>query len=682
MPGEKPQNGPETIEKLPLDRLVQEYTQTYRRILARENNTSGDELRRRLDQFREQQNLPELNDEQRQNEAFLKSMMVLADAELEPVRQKLVAVMFDQLEKASPEQRDDILLNLTGHLKDSEIADVFLLDELIRRRFERVTNHIVDFLKNPEKTSPEVIRRGVEIVQEDGDRNITTPQETAFGLYTFSTLVQKTHPDILRQLAVAENKNIDAFARLTFASYQEFLQAKGLDPQLFCPGFAWYRRLCDRSQIMARLNTIDVHNYPVVTAFNGDMEAQAREWERQAREYLKIPGQEGLALQLENRAKGLRELGKSMRESVESINIADSINPQDIQVMPALERAVENPTQTLSEIAESPSKLIEGFFKLVHQPIEGAATLGEKFGDLIPEPQQFRNMDAGSMLTAGGKLALVLAAAVNMAGIGVTTWNNGAKFLRNLILERDPKAAIGVIPGYIKSLWEALPSTGATTGAALFFASREGNLHDLDHWLGEKYDDVKTWVKRAAGHEYFANTAHHLRDAVQWTISKAGPLLEQGKEGFDEYIWKNGADLYQSLRDGASENWEALGLWAEGVGVNLEKYKEHFQTMSAMQEELNAYFRQQGVDITSRTITVSTEKFNQFLLKYIENNRDARNPVIKDIDWSSLKEMQFISERNLGLLPQGAPAFRPSPALAKRFIEQGVWWRNRLASDS
>lgn len=680
MAGETPNSGPEIVEKSSMTRLLEEYTQAYQRILQREASTPAEDLRRRLNEFRQQQNLPELNDAQRESEDFLRKMLAATDPSLEPIRQRMVAVIFEKIENAAPEKRDRIFQEVFDALKENEAVDLFLVDELIKRRLESVTNHMVGFLKNPDQTSPESIQNGLRSIETSAEQEQTTPQEMAFGMYAFSLFVEKKQPDLIRQLALPENKNIQTFARLTFPSYQEYLQSKGLDVTMFCPNLEWYQKLCERTQVEDQIASIDVQNYPVVDAFNGHMEAQAQAWERQAEEFLKVPGQERMAIEFENRAEAIRDLGKRIRDSVETISIAPSIQPEDIEVTPAFERLVDAPLETLSGVVERPTKIVEGFFDLLHQPIEGASWAMDKVGNWIQAPQ-FRDMTADSLLLSSGKLALLLAAAVNMAGVGVSTWNSGAKLLRSIIVDHDPKAALAVIPEYLKNIWNVLPSTGVTTATALFFATRDGDLHDLDQWIGERYDEGKALVKRAAGSEYFTGITNVSRDVIQWTQIHAEPYLGKMKEGFDEFIWENATEFYQDVKTGTGERWEAIKLWAEEVGVNLDKYRDHFQTMALFQDELNTSFQSQNIDINSRTITVSTEKFNEFLLKYIEGNQDVQVPEIKEVSISDIKEMQFISDRSFESLPTNTPPFKPSLALARKFIEQGLWWKNRLTAN-
>jgi hypothetical protein len=336
---------------------------------------------------------------------------------------------------------------------------------------------------------------------------------------------------------------------------------------------------------------------------------------------------------------------------------------QDIQV----------PDLKISE--EADKHWVRGILALPHQILEGLNDAGDWLGNTVGKPQNFRDITAAGMLVGAGKLTLAIAAILNLAGLGVSQWNTASNIFRYL-KSGDGGKAIEEIPNFFKNIVTVLPSSIATSGAAIYLATRDGDLTDIDPYLSRGWQNIRNGVNYAASNEYFATAVGGVRSAVASVQETAGPLLEQGKEGFNSFMNEHGYPAFASLKSGVKEEWNALGLWAKGIGVELDDYQKHFETISDFQGEINQYFSGLGhPDVTPPSVTVSVEKFNEFITQYMKGNENKATPEIREINMKGLVEMGFITQAEADLIPKTAEAFKPSSTLAGKFIEQGLWWR-------
>ncbi|MGE3278593.1 MAG: hypothetical protein AB7J40_02205 [Candidatus Altimarinota bacterium] len=607
----------ETREQTPLQRSLQQYRETYQRLYEKERTKTGDSLRSALDDFRTKNNLPALNSVQQQDDALLRQLTVFTNAELTPIREQIVAELMKKISDR-PGEADEVLSDLFSTLQEAQSPDLLLIDELLRKTLETAVKNRIDGIK---AKTPTEIRDGFNAIDDPTPENLRkigaapTAQEVAFDLYLLQLWSLRQHPQALQEIIKPENKTLDAFVRITFPSYQSFMREQGLGSDLYGPNEAWYAKLARKAGVEQQLRTLQVPNYPAVTAFNGRMLEQAAELDMAAK---KLPDGSPDRLALENQAKGLRDLQRRLEQATPLIPGASQL------------------------------KIEGGAFGWISNQMDKVATY-------IPTPGTIRDMQVSDIWPAAAKLMLGATALLNLAGPIMAEVNVTGNFLRKLIIERKPSEAIKMLPDFINPIRNNLMAVAVTTPAALYFATR--GLRDVDAtlqagWskLSETFGEIGAWMK---------------------TTSE--PYLNRGPEGFKAYVSDHAEAFYADLRGGDGKRWEAAKSWPGMTPEKIEAYRKHFQTMVDLEREMKTSFTSLDVN---RAVQPSLPEFNRFLGRFIQGNEDPKNPQRKDIPVGEFTLMAYLTREQASALPTNQPSFKPSEALARAFIEQGKWLKN------
>lgn len=613
MPGESLQNRTETREQTPLQRWVEHYQQTYNRLLEEERVKSGDQLRSALDQFRQANHLPELNDVQKQNEALLRQLMVFSRDELKPVRAQIVEEIMKKITD-NPNEADAVLGNLFSTMQEAPVPDIFLLDELLKRSYETAIKNRIDGIK---AKTPAEVQDGFNAVenptQENLDKigNAPTPQELAFDLYLLNLWSLRKHPEVLQEIIKPENKNLEAFARLTLSTYQAFLREQGLPLDTYGPNVEWYTKLARKAGVEQQLRSLQIPNYPVITAFNGRMQEQAAILEEQAQRF---PEGSPERIALMNQARGLRDLRQEIQQNTPLVPGASQLNIQG------------------------------GFFGWVSDKMNDAASY-------LGTPKGIREMNVSDIGGAAVKAWLGAIALLNLAGPVVGIYNVAGKMVGQMAQYKFPDA-IRTIPEFLNPIKNNIMGIG-TAAVATYFVAR--GTRDMG-FISEGWERATS----------------SLGEIGRQMKEKAAPYLNRGPEGFKAYLSDNFQEYYADLRTGDGKRWDAVKEWPGMTPEKVQEIRDHFQAMVNVQREMDLYYT--SLDV-SRTVSISIPAFNQFLARYIQGNEDLRAPQLKDIQTSELKDMGYLTQEQITLLPN-KPPFKPSETLARQLIQQGVWIRN------
>jgi len=620
MPGESLQNRTETREQTPLQRWVEHYQQTYNRLLQEERVKSGDQLRSALDQFRQANNLPKLTDIQKQNETLLRQLMVFSRDELKPVRAQIVEEIMKKITD-NPNETDAVLGNLFSTMQEAPVPDLLLLDELLRKSYEEAIKNRIKVIQ--EKTPAEV-QDGFNAIENPTRENLEklgnapSPQELSFDLYLLNLWSLRKHPEVLREIIKPENKNLDAFARLTLTTYQAFLKEQGLPPDTYGPNLEWYTKLARKAGVEQQLRTLQILNYPVITAFNRRMQEQAAILEEQAQ---RLPEGSPERIALMNQARGLRDLRQEIQ--------------QNTPIIPGANRIQSVGT-------------VFGFDPFGHIS-RGMDWIGSK----LPTPEGIRDMTVDDLGGTAVKAWLGAIALLNLAGPVVGIYNVAGKMVGQMAQYKFSDA-IRTIPEFLNPIKNNIMGIG-TAAVATYFVAR--GTQDIEGFVGEGWERATS----------------KLGEIGRQMKERAAPYLNRGPEGFRAYLSANFQEYYADLRTGDGKRWEAVKEWPGMTPEKVQEIRNHFQAMVSVQREMDLYYT--SLDV-SRTVSISISAFNQFLARYIEGNEDLGAPQLKDIQTSELKDMGYLTQEQIALLPSNTPPFKPSEALARQLIQQGVWLKN------
>lgn len=654
---------PENLRELALPQLIERYREQHRQAEARLRqlvdlrNQRGAGLRSALEAFRQQQHLPQLDIQQQQDDEIMIDIFSAGDPALDPIRDAIMARLNADAAQGTPEQRSNVFLNGFEELRRAGAADVMIIDRLLQQRINESSQRVIDMAKTSGavQTAFEAIRQNRPLPELQG---APTPQESVFGVFLFNALSNNNPPELVTALAQHQNRTVDWFVENTFETFRTYLTSQNISLDQFCPDRAWYRNLCMRAGIEARLNNLNLGEFlPTqnLLTFNGDMNARIESVRREYEEALRS-GNTERARELNRVITGYSDVQGRINGNITLFGMSQGIQP------------VGRESPTLSDAVDDPRRFA---LDVTNRPIEWTSRAMDWFSGLVPDPTRFRDLDFWGILRTLGKVTAATAVAINVGAFGFQQLRR----LREVVMLRQ--GPIAAVQEAFKDLWGTLPTTVLTTGVlgAFIATDSEQNMQ----WVRDRWQDVTTGVRRVAGTDIFAGAASRLRGAISWIQENGGNRAMESASGAARFLYDKAGDILSWTGDQASNGWEALGILCDRVGISAREYREHLETMGSLQQEANNHFHTQNLEINARTISVSSSDFNTFLLEFIQNNRDERTAQRRPIDYPRLRSMGFINADDV-LRAQGKPPFTPSAALAQRLVRQGLWWERNQAA--
>lgn len=251
-----------------LEQLLYEYQETVqeaeKRIASGMAKNELDQLRREIRTLKAIDQGKEIAEPLSPEERKLMSLL-LAKEKLDPIRKKI-----SELYQKNPDKREILIDAIFKSLKEKGTTDLVLIADLMQANLRQGMNEMVKKWENPNDEEKKKIKTGKDGIEAYPNPPYTSklhpmPQEMVFNMFLVEEMnnPKSEFKKIMEDLQ--QKKEMAQFPERTFAVFQQFVKAKGLEADQFCSSLDWYQKLCLIADVKNRFEQYEAALQPLTS---------------------------------------------------------------------------------------------------------------------------------------------------------------------------------------------------------------------------------------------------------------------------------------------------------------------------------------------------------------------------------------------------------------------------------